>query len=93
MITRLQTNLFGLFTCTTLVGDRPKAIEDNRLRQKEILTAQEFLDISSSMSDNLTNEMNPLALATGMTCTDTFHLNQMLKQPDKEDFIKALDKK
>ena len=69
---RRQTKFFGFFTWMCLVGNLPKAIEDVRLNQKETLTAQEFLDVSSSTCDNLINDLHPLALATGMAETTLF---------------------
>ena len=75
-----------------LVVNLPKAIEDVRLNQKQMLTAQELLDVSSSKSDVLINELHLIALATEMVDNNTFQLNQMLKQTDKDEFIKAMDK-
>ena len=77
---------------TKLSSSGFKAIEDVRLYQKQTLTAQEYLGASSSTCDNLINDMCLLALTTGMLDKDIFQANQMLKQPDKDKFIKDMDK-
>ena len=44
------------------------------------------------MSDHLMNDISPLVLDTRIVDNETFQLNQMLKQPDKEEFINVMDK-
>ena len=40
----------------------------------------------------MTNDLHPLAFVTGKAENEGFHLGQMLRQHDKNDFIKAMDK-
>ena len=65
----------------------PESVEDVSLHQKEMPTDWELLDTSSSKRDNLINDMSVLDLATKMVDNDDFHLNQMLKQLDKNELV------
>ena len=44
------------------------------------------------MVDNLINNILLFSFAIGFTENKVFHLRQILKQPDKNDFIRAIDR-
>ena len=52
---------------------------------------QEIIFYHSTV-DNLLNDMYPLACATGYAENEVFHLGNMLKQDDYNNFFTAIDK-
>ena len=82
----------NLTTWLRYLSTLPPILKDFSNHQTNVLNAQINREIYTSTVDNLVNDLHPLAFATGKSENDVFHLGQMLKQHDKNDFIRAMEK-
>ena len=57
-----------------------------------ILNQQLNYEIYHSTVDNLISDVHTLAYTTGYAENEVFHLGNMLKQDDRNDFFTAMDK-
>jgi len=46
--------------------------------------------ILHSTCDEKFNDLHPCSFASGLVENDTYHMGDMLKQPEKKDFINAI---
>ena len=82
----------NLTTWLCYLSTLPSILQDFSSHQTNILNTQRNREIYTSTVDNLINDLHPLAFATGKAENEVFHLGQMLKQDDRNDFIRAMDK-